>query len=95
MIVPTSLTTGALKATKNSGLQVSQRPLIQLTRQQAMDHLLNNADKPVPEDGSGGDHDDDDDEEAGIAHIKKMGESVDDSELVAKVRPFPSNSITS
>jgi hypothetical protein len=54
-----------------------------------MDHLLNNADKAIPEGGA--DYSpadvDDDDEDAAQAHIKKMGGNVDDADLVAKVRP--------
>lgn len=51
-----------------------------------MDHLINNADSPVPDPSSlaGADVDDDDDD-AVKAHIKKMGGTVDDGDLIAKV----------
>ncbi|KAK1923979.1 DNA-binding protein [Papiliotrema laurentii] len=61
----------ALKATKNAGLQP------------AMDHLINNADNPIPS-STAEDVDEDDDDDAVHAHIKKMGGTVDDSDLVAK-----------
>lgn len=50
--------------------------------QPAMDHLLANADKPIPE--SMDEQIDEDDEEAVRAHIKKLGGAVDDSDAVAK-----------
>ncbi|WRT66668.1 uncharacterized protein IL334_003628 [Kwoniella shivajii] len=56
----------ALKATRSSGLQP------------AMDHLLANSEKPIPE------AEDDEDEESVKASIKKIEGGVDDSELVAK-----------
>ncbi|WVR06777.1 hypothetical protein IAU60_003812 [Kwoniella sp. DSM 27419] len=69
----------ALRATKNSGLQP------------AMDHLLENSEKPVPDPsssapgtGAGADEVDEDDEDAVKAHIKKMGGDVNDSDMVAK-----------
>ncbi|KAK8864686.1 hypothetical protein IAR55_001938 [Kwoniella newhampshirensis] len=66
----------ALKATKNSGLQP------------AMDHLLANADSPIPElsssAGTGIEDVDEDDEDAVKAHIKKMGGDADAPDLVAK-----------
>ncbi|WWC94552.1 hypothetical protein V866_001398 [Kwoniella sp. B9012] len=59
----------ALKATKNSGLQP------------AMDHLLENSEKPIPEAVEA----EDDDEEAVKANIKKIESgAVDDSDLVAR-----------
>ncbi|OCF60965.1 DNA-binding protein [Kwoniella mangroviensis CBS 10435] len=59
----------ALKATKNSGLQP------------AMDHLLENSEKPIPEAVEA----EEDDEEAVKANIKKIESgAVDDSDLVAK-----------
>ncbi|WVQ79657.1 hypothetical protein IAT38_001757 [Cryptococcus sp. DSM 104549] len=63
----------ALKATKKAGLQP------------AMDHLLANADKPIPEPSAGTEAEDvdEDDEDAVKAHIKKMGGEVD-TDLVAR-----------
>ncbi|WVQ67314.1 uncharacterized protein L199_005510 [Kwoniella botswanensis] len=59
----------ALKATKNSGLQP------------AMDHLLENSEKPIPEAVEA----EEDDEEAVKANIKKIESgAVDDSDLVAR-----------
>jgi hypothetical protein len=55
----------------------------QLTIQPAMDHLINNADNPIP--SSTAEDVDEDDDDAVHAHIKKMGGTVDDSDLVAKV----------
>lgn len=51
-----------------------------------MDHLINNADNPIPDASAQAEPaaEGDDDEDAALAHIKKMG-GVDDSELVAKV----------
>ncbi|ADV23763.1 DNA-binding protein [Cryptococcus gattii E566] len=60
----------ALRATNKPGLQP------------AMDHLLANADKPIPE--AMDEQIDEDDEEAVRAHIKKLGGAVDDSDAVAK-----------
>ncbi|OXH06697.1 DNA-binding protein [Cryptococcus neoformans A1-35-8] len=60
----------ALRATNKAGLQP------------AMDHLLANSDKPIPE--AMGEQVDEDDEEAVEAHIKKLGGAVDDSDAVAK-----------
>ncbi|WWC89065.1 uncharacterized protein L201_003983 [Kwoniella dendrophila CBS 6074] len=61
----------ALKATKNSGLQP------------AMDHLLENSEKPIPE---AGEADEEEDEDSVKANIKKIesGGTVDDSDLVAR-----------
>ncbi|WVF71151.1 hypothetical protein IAT40_005949 [Kwoniella sp. CBS 6097] len=72
----------ALRATKNSGLQP------------AMDHILENSDKAIPDSseqggsgagtGAGAEDVDEDDEDAVKAHIKKMGGEVNDSQLVAR-----------
>ena len=56
-----------------------------------MDHLLANSDNPIPApDQQGpapaGDDEDEDDKEALAAHIKKMGGTVNEDDLVAKVR---------
>ncbi|TYJ52970.1 hypothetical protein B9479_006391 [Cryptococcus floricola] len=60
----------ALRATRNAGLQP------------AMDHLLNNSDKPIP--AAATEEVDEDDEDAVKAHIEKLGGTVDDSDAVAK-----------
>ncbi|CAD6588672.1 MAG: hypothetical protein TREMPRED_005119 [Tremellales sp. Tagirdzhanova-0007] len=68
----------ALKATKNAGLQP------------AMDHLLENSDNAIPDpstqisSGTGGDDLDEDDQDAVTAHIKKMGGTVTQSDLVPR-----------
>ena len=51
-----------------------------------MDHVLANSETPVPEAGAEPmDIDEDDDKEGLEAHIKKLGGSVNDEEMVAKV----------
>ena len=54
-----------------------------------MDHLINNAERPIPDPSTlSAEGIDEDDDDAVKAHIKKMGRSVDDSDLVAKVGDY-------
>ena len=54
--------------------------------QPAMDHLLANSEKAVPEAGAEPVEVDEEDDDEGLkAHIKKLGGAVNDEEMVAKV----------
>ena len=65
-----------------------------ILRQPAMDHLLENSDNAIPDpstqttSGADGENLDEDDQDAVTAHIKKMGGTVTESDLVPRVCPF-------